>query len=62
MVEVGEFGGEFCADFVSLESSTGCEDGDFCHDGTEVNGTGLTFEMSGCFDVLLDFFLDQRDV
>lgn len=58
VVEVGEFGGEFCSDFVSLESATCCEDGDFGHYGAEVDGTGLTFEMAGCFDVLVDFFFD----
>jgi hypothetical protein len=62
VVEVGEFGGEFCADFVSLESATGREDGNFGHDGAKVDSTGLAFEMAGCFDVLVDFFFDEWDV
>jgi hypothetical protein len=62
VVEVGEFGGQLCSDFVSLESATGCEDGNFCHDGAEVDGAGLTFEVAGCFDVLVDFFFDEWDV
>jgi hypothetical protein len=62
VVEIRELGGEFCSDFVSLESAAGCEDGYFGHDGAEVDGTGFAFEMAGCFDVFVDFFFDERDV
>lgn len=58
MVEIRELGGEFCSDFVALESATSCEYGYLCHNGAQVDGTELTFEMAGCFDVLVDFFFD----
>jgi hypothetical protein len=58
VVEVGEFESELCADFISLEGTASCEDGDLGHYGAEVDGAGLAFELSRCFDVLVDFFFD----
>lgn len=62
MVEVGEFGGELCADFVALEGAARREDGNFGHHGAQVDGAELAFEVGGCFDVLVDFLFDQGDV
>lgn len=58
MVEVGEFGGELCADLVTLQGAAGCEDGDFGHDSAQVDDARFAFEVAGCFDVLVDFFFD----
>jgi hypothetical protein len=62
VVKTGELGSQLGADFVSLQGTAGCEDGDFGHRGAQIDNACLAFEFAGGLDVLVDFFFDQRDV
>lgn len=62
MEEVGELGGEFGTNLVTLQSATCREDGDFGHGSTDIDGSGRAFEFTRCLDVLLNFLFDQGDV
>lgn len=62
MVEVGEGGVEFLADFIALEGARGSEDGEFSNARGNVDGAGVTLECGSAGDVVGYFFGYEGDV